>query len=342
MERSSVIVADDEPRERHIATLTLRRGATSWGAWGFDAEDAGVTISVGGCAGCDWPIAAPGVGPLLVLFTGECLLIKNDGASEDIWLNGARLWPRWVPLEHGDVVEIGTSCMEVALADADSQEQELLSGERALRAELPRSLHEAEAESDWRPLDFAAYAAGKASREAADPRNRGRSAQGRAQPTTTAPVRPRPGAGRAATMRVSHVQGAQGVRSPSHLRSAPAFSAAVSSPEPAPNLPQSEARQRTARLPEWTVDASSDGTVELAADGSRWPTDFGGAQAPGTGSIVAAAPSHSEYETPADQLPTILGNPNPLWTSAGVVRGVLFSTALAVAYAGWIVLLDYI
>ncbi len=149
MERSSVIVVDDESQERHVATLTLKRGAAKWAAWGFDGQDAGTTISMGGGAGCDWPVAAPGVGPLLVLFTGESLLIKNEGPSGNVWLNGAHLWPGWVPLEHGDIVELGACSMQVAILAAPSPDLE--SGERLLHAELPQFARASETDLNGGP-----------------------------------------------------------------------------------------------------------------------------------------------------------------------------------------------
>jgi hypothetical protein len=229
MERSSVIVAGENSAERHLATLTLRRGATNWGSWSFDPEDAGITISVGGCAGCDWQVAAPGIGPLRVLFTGECLLIKNDGPSDDVWLNGARLRPSWVPLESGDVVELGGACMEVTIPPLAAIG--LLSEERSLPASLP------------------------------------------------------------------------------HQASAPA----------AP-VQASQACVPTARVRPWSRYFRS-----------------GPARA-----IDAGEPERTKVEEPDERLTTIFDDTLPALSSVGLKRALILSVAVALAYVGWLVLLDHL
>ena len=78
MERSNLIVDGDDDTLRYAALLKLRRGAASGASWGFNSADIGAIISVGASSECDWQVAAPGVPPLSLLFTGKALLVRSD------------------------------------------------------------------------------------------------------------------------------------------------------------------------------------------------------------------------------------------------------------------------
>ena len=97
MRKSSVFLEPDDAGG-HQVLLTLRRGVSSWGAWAFDAPDAGMTIIVGPSASCDWQIASPGVSPLFLAFTGEALLARAIKHDERVRLNGHALGEIWVQL----------------------------------------------------------------------------------------------------------------------------------------------------------------------------------------------------------------------------------------------------
>jgi hypothetical protein len=114
MERSTVIAVDAVPSNA-AAILTLKSGVSSFCVWSFDACDVGASISVGACERCDWQIVAPSVAPITLLFTGQTLFVKSERACEKTLLNGVRLWPGWVPLEHGDALELGNARLEVSL-----------------------------------------------------------------------------------------------------------------------------------------------------------------------------------------------------------------------------------
>lgn len=120
MERSTVIAVDAVPTNA-AAFLTLKSGVSGWCLWSFDACDVGASITVGACERCDWQVVAPGVAPIALLFTGQTLFVKSERLCGRTLLNNCPLWPGWVPLEHGDVVELGSARLEVSLKDASAR-----------------------------------------------------------------------------------------------------------------------------------------------------------------------------------------------------------------------------
>jgi hypothetical protein len=118
MKQSNLIVDGDDETRGYTALLKLRRGAASGSSWGFNSADVGAIISVGASSECDWQVGAPGVRPLSLLFTGKALLVRSDDLAEEESLHSALLWPGWVPLEQGDLIELGASCIEVTRVPA--------------------------------------------------------------------------------------------------------------------------------------------------------------------------------------------------------------------------------
>jgi hypothetical protein len=116
MERSTIIVGDFAPLPSEVATLTLQRGVSAWASWSFHAADAGTEITIGSSAGCDWQIAAPGVPPIKLRFTGEELWVSNGFHAEEICLNGAPLPVGAVQLCHGDRLHMGPARIDVSMA----------------------------------------------------------------------------------------------------------------------------------------------------------------------------------------------------------------------------------
>ncbi|MFT3928324.1 MAG: FHA domain-containing protein [Myxococcales bacterium] len=107
--RKSSVSLEPDAAHGHQALLTLRRGVSALGTWAFDACDAGITITLGAGASCDWQIASPGIAPLLLAFTGDSLLVRALKHDDRVRHNGRILSEGWVRLEHGDMVDLGPS-----------------------------------------------------------------------------------------------------------------------------------------------------------------------------------------------------------------------------------------
>ena len=139
MRKSSVFLEPDDAGG-HRVLLTLRRGVSSRGAWVFDAPDAGMTITVGASASCDWQIASPGVSPLFLAFTGDALLVRAIKHDERVRLNGHALGETWVQLSHADLLDLGPSALAVSLAQSlqPKRERKKHKKAQASRAEAHR------------------------------------------------------------------------------------------------------------------------------------------------------------------------------------------------------------
>lgn len=151
MRKSSVFLEPDDAGG-HQVLITLRRGVSSWGAWAFDASDAGLTITVGSSASCDWQIASAGVSPLFLAFTGEALLVRSVRRDERAQLNGHPLGENWVQLSHGDLLDFGPSTLAVRLAlslrpKADRRERKKQKKAGTNRAQARRTAATAEREA---------------------------------------------------------------------------------------------------------------------------------------------------------------------------------------------------